>query len=54
MVAGTVPGAMVAALRGGVADLRDAVFLPGRGHWTQQERPAEANTALVDFVGALK
>ena len=26
---------------------------PGCGHWTQQERPAEVNEALLDFLAAL-
>ncbi|GAA3787235.1 alpha/beta hydrolase [Streptomyces phyllanthi] len=26
------------------------VMLPGCGHWTQQERPDEVNTALIDFL----
>jgi pimeloyl-ACP methyl ester carboxylesterase len=36
-----------------VPDLRGKVMLPGTGHWTQQERPAEVNAALVDFLAAL-
>jgi pimeloyl-ACP methyl ester carboxylesterase len=30
--------------------LHDVVVLPGCGHWTQQERPAETNAALLDFL----
>ncbi|MFC5661478.1 alpha/beta fold hydrolase [Kitasatospora misakiensis] len=29
------------------------VTLPGVGHWTQQESPAEVNAALLDFLGHL-
>ncbi|CAN3978773.1 alpha/beta fold hydrolase [Kitasatospora purpeofusca] len=29
------------------------VTLPGVGHWTQQESPAEVNAALLDFLGQL-
>ncbi|MDQ6744100.1 MAG: alpha/beta hydrolase, partial [Candidatus Dormibacteraeota bacterium] len=29
------------------------VMLPGCGHWTQQERPAEVNQALLDFLRSL-
>jgi len=36
-----------------VPDLRGKVMLPGTGHWTQQERPAEVNEALVDFLSGL-
>ncbi|MCC9306477.1 alpha/beta hydrolase [Kitasatospora sp. RB6PN24] len=52
---------MVTALRG-VAELREqlpvtapglyrSITLPGCGHWTQQERPAEVNEALLEFLG---
>jgi pimeloyl-ACP methyl ester carboxylesterase len=34
--------------------LRDPVILPGCGHWTQQERPAEVNAALLDFLLTLE
>jgi len=33
-----------------VPQLRGTVMLPGCGHWTQQERPAEVNTAMIDFL----
>jgi pimeloyl-ACP methyl ester carboxylesterase len=36
-----------------VPGLRKQVMLPGCGHWTQQERPAEVNAALLDFMRAL-
>ncbi|MDE3722578.1 alpha/beta hydrolase [Nocardiopsis sp. N85] len=36
-----------------VPDLRGDVTLPGCGHWTQQERPAEVNAALLDFLTGL-
>jgi pimeloyl-ACP methyl ester carboxylesterase len=26
------------------------VFLPGCGHWVQQERPAEVNAEMIDFL----
>jgi pimeloyl-ACP methyl ester carboxylesterase len=32
--------------------LHRSVILPGCGHWTQQERPAEVNEALLDFLAA--
>jgi pimeloyl-ACP methyl ester carboxylesterase len=34
-------------------DLRGVVLLPGAGHWTQQECPAEVNAALIDFLKGL-
>jgi pimeloyl-ACP methyl ester carboxylesterase len=36
-----------------VPNLRQAIMLPGCGHWTQQERAAEVNTALLGFLKEL-
>jgi pimeloyl-ACP methyl ester carboxylesterase len=36
-----------------VPALRERVLLPGAGHWTQQERPAEVNDALITFLAGL-
>ncbi|MBI2525382.1 MAG: alpha/beta hydrolase [Candidatus Rokubacteria bacterium] len=33
-----------------VPNLRRLVLLPGCGHWTQQERPAEVNAELLSFL----
>ena len=33
--------------------LRGIVDLPDTGHWTQQERPAEVNKALLEFLAGL-
>ena len=33
--------------------LRASLILSGCGHWTQQERPAEVNAALLDFLSSL-
>ncbi|MFI0739893.1 alpha/beta fold hydrolase [Streptomyces sp. NPDC021100] len=33
--------------------LHRSLILPGCGHWTQQERPDEVNSALLDFLGSL-
>ena len=33
--------------------LRDIQMLPGCGHWTQQERPAEVNAAIIEFLRSL-
>ena len=41
-------------LRAIVPNLRDTVVLPGCGHWTQQERPAEVNAAILAFVRGLE
>ncbi|GLW66724.1 epoxide hydrolase [Actinomadura rubrobrunea] len=49
------PGAResVASMSDVVPDLRGTVWLPGCGHWTQQERPDEVNRAMIDFIGSL-
>jgi pimeloyl-ACP methyl ester carboxylesterase len=44
---------IVAAMRNELPDLRGADILPGCGHWTQQERPAEVNERLVGWLKAL-
>lgn len=33
-----------------VPDLRGNLILPGRGHWTQQERPEETSGFMLDFL----
>jgi pimeloyl-ACP methyl ester carboxylesterase len=35
-------------------NLHDSIILEGCGHWTQQERPAEVNAALLDFLASLR
>jgi pimeloyl-ACP methyl ester carboxylesterase len=37
-----------------VPELRETVMLPGCGHWTQQERPAEVNRLLLEFIAELR
>lgn len=37
-----------------VPGLRRQVLLPGCGHWTQQERPAEVNAELLAFLRGLE
>jgi pimeloyl-ACP methyl ester carboxylesterase len=44
---------LIANLKTFVPDLRGTIMLPGCGHWTQQERAAEVNAALVEFVRGL-
>jgi len=51
----SIPGmdAVVANLAQTVPGLRDTLLLDGCGHWVQQERPAEVNRALIEFLDAL-
>ena len=41
------------AMKEKIPDLRVLETLPGCGHWTQQERPAEVNEKLIEFLGGL-
>jgi len=41
------------ALAGFVPKLTRSVILPGCGHWTQQERPAEVTDAMLGFIRGL-
>jgi len=43
----------VEAMRKHVVDLRDALVVPGAGHWIQQEAPAQTNEALIAFLRGL-
>lgn len=49
------PGAAdhLAHMKQWVPQLREIIMLPGCGHWTQQERPAEVNAAIVEFLRRL-
>jgi pimeloyl-ACP methyl ester carboxylesterase len=44
---------LIPRLRTVVPKLRQTVLLPGCGHWTQQERPAEVNALLLEFLRGL-
>lgn len=49
-----VPGLdLIARMREQVSDLRLVRILDGAGHWVQQERPAEVNAALLEFLKTL-
>jgi pimeloyl-ACP methyl ester carboxylesterase len=37
-----------------VPGLRQTIMLPSCGHWTQQERPAEVNAAIISFLKDLE
>ncbi len=41
-------------MKANVPNLRKIVTLPGCGHWTQQERPAEVNAELIEFLEGLQ
>jgi len=37
-----------------VPNLRKTVLIEGCGHWTQQEKPAETNAAILEFLADLR
>ena len=45
---------LLPALNHFVPKLRETIILPGCGHWTQQERAAEVNAAMVKFLRGLQ
>lgn len=53
-----IRGASAEALRASMAKavpgLRDVQLVPNTGHWVQQERPAEVNAAILEFLRSLK
>jgi len=44
---------VIANLKQYVPQLRGTIILPGCGHWTQQERATEVNSAMIDFLRGL-
>ena len=53
-VLGMIPGVdMIELMRKQCADLHHVTVMDGAGHWLQQERPAEVNAALLEFLRGL-
>ena len=44
---------VVDGLQAFVPNLRRTLLIEGAGHWVQQERPEEVNTALLEFIRGL-
>jgi pimeloyl-ACP methyl ester carboxylesterase len=44
---------LLPALERFVPRLKQTIILPGCGHWTQQEKPAEINAAMLDFLRSM-
>jgi pimeloyl-ACP methyl ester carboxylesterase len=55
-IGGTLDGVIAARLdtideaHADLGDYRGSVLVDGAGHWTQQERPAEFNAALLELL----
>ena len=44
---------LIANLKHFVPQLQKTILLPDCGHWTQQEKPNEVNSALLTFLNGL-
>jgi pimeloyl-ACP methyl ester carboxylesterase len=53
VIAGPMGRKALEALPQAVPGLRRTMMIEGAGHWVQQERPDEVNTALIAFLDAL-
>ena len=45
--------AAIGMMQDTLPDFRGATLVDGAGHWNQQEKPAETNAALLDFLGGV-
>lgn len=54
VIRGATADALRASMKTVVPDLRDVKIIPNTGHWVQQERPAETNAAVLEFLQSLK
>ncbi|HXZ89349.1 MAG TPA: alpha/beta hydrolase [Candidatus Binataceae bacterium] len=45
---------LCAGMEAFVPNLRKTVLIKGCGHWTQQEKPAETNAAILEFLADMK
>jgi pimeloyl-ACP methyl ester carboxylesterase len=50
VITGMIGAKRVAELDKVLPDLRGKIIIEGAGHWVQQERPAEVNAALIEFL----
>jgi pimeloyl-ACP methyl ester carboxylesterase len=50
VIRGATAAQLTANMQRTATDLRSVTLLPGAGHWVQQERAAETNAALVQFL----
>jgi pimeloyl-ACP methyl ester carboxylesterase len=44
----------VEAMDGLLPDFKGTIWIDDAGHWTQQERPAEFNAALLELIGRVE
>lgn len=54
VIRGASARALDASMKQAVPGLRAVKLIPDAGHWVQQERPAETNAAMLEFLQSLK
>ena len=50
VIRGSTAEQLTTNMQRATTDLRSVTLLPGAGHWVQQERAAETNAALLQFL----
>jgi pimeloyl-ACP methyl ester carboxylesterase len=53
VIRGATADALRASMKEAVPGLRDVKLIPNTGHWVQQERAAETNAAILEFLRGL-
>ena len=53
VIAGATPAQLTTMMSNVAPNLRGVTLFPGIGHWVQQERPAETNAAVIEFLKSL-
>jgi pimeloyl-ACP methyl ester carboxylesterase len=53
VIRGATAEALTASMKNAVPDLRSVKLFPNTGHWVQQERAAETNAAILEFLNSL-
>lgn len=54
VIRGASADALRASMKTAVPGLRDVKLIPNTGHWVQQERAAETNAAMLEFLRSLE
>jgi len=54
VIRGATAEGLTTSMKRVVPDLRGVTLIPNTGHWVQQERPAETNAAMLEFLRSVK
>jgi pimeloyl-ACP methyl ester carboxylesterase len=54
VIRGATAEGLTTSMKNAVPDLRGVKLFPGAGHWVQQERAAETNAAILEFLKEIK